>query len=356
MKKTKIIRSERIDIKNSEKMILLSNLSTLIGAGITISESIDLLQRDAKGNMKIVLDLLQKDVHQGKRIYIAFSQFPLIFDGVTISVLKASEEAGKLHLALNYLKDNMKRQGEFVNKVVFALLYPIIISIIFAAVFLLLLVYVIPQFANVFKQLNVEIPLPTKILFWLSDSLITYKWIYLGGVFIFISTVVLAFKKKKKEFMNFFMSLPLIRNLVIKIDLTRFMYNLHVLLISGITIINALELLETSVLNKSVRKMIVNCQKMVAEGKKFSAGLISSGEILPPLMIKLIEAGEVTGTMHQSAKDASEYMDAEVVNSLTYFTALLEPIILVLVAIVIGGILVAIISPIYGIIGQIGGK
>lgn len=351
----KKINNAKIGIKNSEKTILLSNLATLIGAGVTIAEAIDLLQRDAKGNMKIVLESMQKDVHQGKRIYVAFSQFPLIFDSVTLSVLKASEEAGKIHLALKYLKDNLKKQNDFTNKVVFAMLYPVIISIIFAAVFLLLLIYVIPQFANVFKQLKVTIPLPTKILFYLSNSLLTYKWFYLSGVILIVSGLILLYKKKKKAFFNFFMSLPLIKELIIKIDLTRFMYNLHVLLLSGITIINSLELLRDSVFNKSVRKMIVDSQKIVEEGKHFSVGLTGSAKIIPPLMIKLIEAGEVSGSLHQATKDASEYLDSEVINTLTYLTALLEPIILVLVAVVIGGMLVAIITPIYGIIGQIGG-
>ena len=231
-----------------------------------------------------------------------------------------------------------------------------VISIIFLAIFLLLLIYVIPQFANIFKQLKVTIPLPTKILFWLSHSIITYKWWYLGAIALFVSAVVVLYKKKKRVITRWFMSLPLISSLVIKIDLTRFMYNLHLLLVSGISILTALELLESSVLNKKVKHMIVNAYKMVSQGKKFSLGLLTADKDVPPLMVKLIEAGEITGSLDRATKDVSEYLDTEVVNTLHFFTILLEPVILVLVAVVIGGMLIAIIAPIYQILGQIGGK
>jgi type II secretory pathway component PulF len=189
----------------------------------------------------------------------------------------------------------------------------------------------------------------------MSNSVLTYRWVYLGVIFALTVGGIILYKKKKRSFIRFFMSLPLIQSLVIKIDLTRFMYNLHILLVSGITLMNALILLQDTVLNKLVKKMIIDCQKLVSQGENFSVGLKKSEKITPPLMIKLIEAGEITGTLDQATSDVSLYLDSEVVNTLHYFTALLEPIILVAVAVVVGGMLIAIITPIYGIIGQIGG-
>lgn len=345
-----------VTLKNKEKMILFSNFATMLKSGITLSESIESLLEEANGNLKIVLESMRNDIMQGKRVYVAFSRFPRVFDKVTVNVIKASEEAGKLHIALRDLKDNLKKQNAFMNKVMITLLYPGAVICIFIAMFIMILTFVIPRFSQVFKQLHVKLPVPTQILFNLSESVTTYALYYLVGIAIFLSILIFLFSKYRQKLIRFITSFPLIKKLVIYIDLTRLFYNLHILLESGISIISSLELLKDIVINKQVAAMIDNARKTILAGKKLSAGLKTDNKIVPPMMIKLVEAGEATGTLHQSLKDVSEYLDSEVVNSLQVMTALLEPIILVVIGVSIGGMLMAIIAPIYQIIGQIGGR
>ena len=349
----KNMKTENVTLKNKEKIILLGNFATMLKSGITLAEAIDSLLEDAKGNLKIVLESMRNDITQGKRVYIAFSRFPKTFDKVTVGVIKASEEAGKLHIALRDLKDNLKKQNAFMNKVMLTLLYPIVVIFIFIAMFVMILTFVIPRFSQVFKQLNVKLPLPTKILFAMSASVTSHMLIYIIGIIVMILLLIYLYTKYKHKLIRWISSFPLIRNLVIYIDLTRFFYNFHILLESGINIVSSLDLLKDIVFNKHVSQVIENATKTVSAGKKLSVGLKTDKKIVPTLMIKLVEAGEATGTLHQSLKDVSEYLDNEVVNSLQVLTALLEPIILVVIGVTIGGMLMAIIAPIYQIIGQI---
>ncbi len=145
------------------------------------------------------------------------------------------------------------------------------------------------------------------------------------------------------------------RNLMRQIGLTRFTYNLHLLIHSGITINSSLELCEEMVIRPDIADVINKSRQMVMSGRKLSTGLKTSKHLVPTIMIKLIEAGESSGTLDRSLGDISEYLDYEVVNTLKSLTALLEPIMLVAVGLVIGGMMIAIITPIYQLISQIGG-
>jgi type II secretory pathway component PulF len=150
---------------------LIMNLSTLISSGISLLSAIDSLLEDAKGNQRIVLQTLHDNVVQGHHVYTAFSKFPLIFDKVTVSIVKAAEEAGTLDIVLKDLKNNIKKNMEFNDKIKSALTYPVIISFVFIGVLIVMLIVVIPKIAQVFSQLNVSLPLPTKILIFASNIL-----------------------------------------------------------------------------------------------------------------------------------------------------------------------------------------
>jgi type IV pilus assembly protein PilC len=171
---------------------------------------------------------------------------------------------------------------------------------------------------------------------------------------VLITLTVVVFKQKRNFFLGIFFSLPLISNLVKLIDLTRFSRSLYLLLYSGLPITSALDLTIDVVTSRKTAKIIESCKEMVTSGKKLSEGLRTGKGYVPTIMIKLIEAGEKTGTLDKSLQDISEYFDYEVTNNLKTLTTLIEPVMLVLVGIVVGGMMLSIIAPIYGLISQIG--
>lgn len=347
-------KNKGIKLSSSEKIALISNLSTMLSAGIPILDAVSNLLEDAKGNQKKVLDTLRDDLTQGHQVNYTLSRFPNVFDKVTVNVVKASEAAGTLDVTLKDLRENLRKQNEFSDKIKSALLYPIFIISVFVLVLLINLVFVIPRVAQVFKSLRVPLPLPTQVLIFISDLMVknTLPFLFVVGAIVLI--LIYLFTQRRYMILNVLFSLPLVSDLVKLIDVTQFSRSLYLLLNSGLSIVSALELTEDIAMRTKTRKVIEESKNMILGGKTFSEGLRTGKGYFPTIMIKLIETGEKTGTLDKSLSDISEYFDYEVTNKLKTLTALLEPIMLVLVGIVVGAMMIAIIAPIYSLISQVG--
>ena len=350
------MNTHAIFLSTNEKIGLMSNLSTMLTAGIPILEAVDSLELDAKGNTKIVLQELRTDLNEGERVYSTMSKFPRVFDKVMVSLVKASEEAGTLNQILKDLKESIKKEAEFTDKIKSALTYPVLILIIFMAVLLMILIVVIPKISTVFSRLSVQLPLPTRILIIASNLILhnTVPLLLVLGVLVLL--FILIYRRNRGLILAPLLSLPIISDLVRKIDLTRFSHSMYLLLSSGLPISAALSLVQDVVIRKDIAHIISQTREIIISGGKLSEGLKKGNRVVPAIMIKLIEVGDKTGTLDKSMQDVSEYMEYEVSNRLQTITVLLEPIMLVFVGIVVGGMMLAIIAPIYGLIGQVGGR
>lgn len=347
------MKYEHLTLSASEKLGLIGNLSTMLSAGIPILESVNSLLEDSKGNSQKVLESLRDDLSQGNHVYSSFSKFPGVFDKVTVNVIRASEEAGTLDVTLKDLRANTQKEIEFNDRVKSALIYPIFIVFVFFGVLLLILVVAVPKIATVFEQLKVDLPLPTRVLIFLSHLILNYTIPLIIGLALLIASAIYIFKRKRGFVLNILFSLPLVSTLIKQIDLTRFTRSLSLLLYSGLPITSALELSIDVVVKRETSKIISKARDLVLSGKTFSSAFRESKGYIPTIMVKLIEAGEKTGSLDKSLQDISEHLDYEVSNTLKTLTALLEPIMLVLVGVVVGGMMLSIIAPIYGLISQI---
>ena len=345
----------KVGLSINDKVALIGNLSTMLKAGIPILDAVDSLAEDVKGNQKKILDALKADLTQGKRIYTTLSRFPRAFDPVTVNIIKAAEEAGNLDIALNDIRINIVKEAEFSGKIKSALVYPAFILLVFGGVLGLILFFVMPRIAQVFSRIKVDLPLPTRILIFVSD-LLTTKGVYIGAGFVVLAILLLIlYRAQKKLVLGALFSLPLITDVIYKMDLTRLSRSLFLLLGSGIPITHALELVQDVTIKRETGEMIKRSREMVLNGKSFSAGLRTSKRV-PRIMIKLVEAGEKTGTLDKSLEEVSEHFDYEVTNNLKTLVALFEPMMLVIIGISVGGLMISIIGPIYGLIGQVGGN
>lgn len=350
------MKTENISISNSDKMGFLISIGTMLSSGITLVEAVDSILEDAKGNLKIFLTTLKNDIQQGKRIYLSLSKFPNIFDKVTVNLIKAAEEAGTLDSSLKQVKINLQKDTEFSDKVKSALTYPLFICVVFIGVFLMILIFVIPKISKIFLSLKLELPLPTKILIFLSDFIMKSTVPLIVGLVMSAAFIYFLYKTKKRALTQFIFSLPPVSGLIQKIDLTRLTRSLHMLLSSGVNISYALELVEDIVINKHIFDMVAYAKENVASGKSLASAFRKFKKYVPSLITRVIEAGEKSGHLDKSLLETSEYLDYEVSQSLKAFTALLEPIMIVAIGILIGGMMLSIIAPMYGLISQIGGQ
>lgn len=344
----------QLRLASEEKIGLISNLSTMLQAGIPIADTVTALLEEAKGNQKKILISLQEDITAGKQISESFAQFPYVFDKVTVNLLKAAEEAGTLEATLRDLQKNILQEREFSDKVKSAMFYPAVVMVIFVGVLLSMLLVVIPRISQVFSRLNVELPLPTKVLIFLSNAIIQ-NWLLVSvSVALLVAVVVILFNTKRELVLGFVFGFPGVSKLVTQIDITRFSRSLNLLLASGIPITTSLELAQEVILKKEVAQLVLRAREQAQAGHPFSAGLRSKKNIFPSMMIKLMEVGERSGTLEEAMLNVSEHMDYTVSKSIKKLTALLEPLMLVLVGLAVGGMMLSIIAPIYGLIGQVG--
>lgn len=332
---------------------MISNLGAMLSAGIPLLETIDALLDGARGKLKIVLVKLRKDLEAGKTIADSLGQFPDSFDPIAINLIHGGEQAGNLEEILRDLAETARRDIEFSSKVKGALAYPIFVMIIFMIIMTVILTFVIPRIAQVFTKLNVVIPLPTKILIFMSDILLGYwPWIIVG-LAVAAALGSLAYRARRRQVISLLSSLPFIRTLAREIDLVRFTRSAALLLASGIPISKTLELSRNVLVRTELVALVEFSRQEVIKGKRLSEALKSQPGLIPQILIRMISAGEKSGKLEQSFQEAADYFDQRVTATIKSLTALLEPILLVVVGIAVGGIMISIIAPIYQLVGQI---
>lgn len=340
-------------LSNQDKLNLISSLATLLSSGIPILEAVHALEEEARGSTKKILGILEEDLNQGKTISESFARFPKAFDPVTVNIIKAAEEAGNLDTTLKDLTHTIKKDIEFTNKVKGGLVYPALVIMILLAVILMNLFFVIPRVAKVFTRLKIQLPLPTRILLATSDLIVHNTLLAVGILIIFAALIYILFKTKKSLILGIIYSLPLISKLIKEIDITRFTRSMSLLLVSGIPITEALSLSQYVVAKKEIQSVIKESEKLVSAGKNLSQGLKKFPKVIPSFATRIVEAGEKSGTLEKSMQEISEQFDERTSNRLNTLVTLLEPILLVIVGVMVGGIMLAIIAPIYGLIGKI---
>ncbi len=350
------MKTEKATLSNNDKITLIGNLATMLSAGIPILEAVDSLLEGTKGSQKLILDTLKEDLVQGKRVYTILSKFPRVFDKVTVNIIRASEEAGTLNVTLGDLIEIIKKDMEFNDKIKSAMVYPMFILFVFMAVMLMILTVVVPKISTLFGRMNVELPLPTKVMIFLSNLLIQQTIPLVIGAAIVTAAFIFIYKRNKRAMLGIFFTLPYVSTLTRQIDLTRFTRSMFLLLSAGIPVTAALELSEEVVMKKEVTKAIIHAKESVIGGKKISDGLKDYKKVFPNVVIKIIEAGEKTGSLDKSMQESSDYLDYQVSNSVKVVTALMEPVMLVFVGVMIGGMMLSIIAPIYSLVGQVGGR
>ncbi|PIZ66346.1 hypothetical protein COU87_03830 [Candidatus Roizmanbacteria bacterium CG10_big_fil_rev_8_21_14_0_10_39_12] len=347
------MKIQNISLSSKDKITLFDNFATMLGAGISILEAVDSMLEDSKGNQKKLLENLRKDLTQGQQISSSFARYPGTFDKVTLNIIRASEEAGTLDVTLKDIKKHIQKEMEFKDKIQSAMIYPSLILVVFVGIMLLILTFVIPKMASVFSRMKVELPLATQIMLNVSNFITTYPIQLIIGVIAFIAGFIYLFRTKKSFILGIFFSLPMISGLVKQIDITRFTRSMSLLLSAGIPLTGALELSQEVVSRKDMRQLVKHIQTAVMSGKDVSDAVRDAKGLVPMIVIKLIEAGEKTGSLDVAMQNISENMDYEVQRTLTTLTALLEPIMLIFIGIAVGGMMISIISPIYGLIGQV---
>ncbi len=336
-------------------VFFVRNLATTTKAGLSLVESFDILIKDTKKKLvKKILLGVQSMIKNGQTLSFAFTRYENLFPPIFIGMIKAGEVSGQLDKTLAELARFLSKEYSLRSKVKSALTYPIILLSASAVVVFLMMVLVLPKLTKSFASSGVALPLITKIFLFISNIL-TYSFILDGIVIIGLIWFFIYFGRTKmgKRFFFYVIShTPVASDLVKKIAVVHFARTFGNLIGSGLSAVESLKISAQSVNNQKYTEAIEKVIEDIKNGIPISVSLAKFPALFPSLFISLMSVGERTGTLEEILVTFSDFYEEEVDNTLKELTAFLEPVLLLIMGLMIGSIALAIILPIYQIVGH----
>lgn len=335
-----------------DKVLFSRQFSTLINAGIPVIQCLNILVDQTKKNVfKGVLRDIRTNIESGEFISASLAKHPDAFDTLYVSMVKAGEVGGVLDEVLDRLALYLENIAELKRKVVGAMVYPIMIIFVAVIVVGFLLVFVIPQFKEVFKIFGSKLPAPTQMLIDLSNFLVKQGWIIVVvviGIVMFFGTLIKRVPAVKFRWHKLILKVPLIGDLLLKVAVARFTRTLGTLARSGVPILEALEICATTSGNKVIEAAILDGRTAIKEGERISESL-KTANVFPPIVVQMISIGEETGALDSMLFKVADYYDKEVDATVAALASIIEPVLIVFLGVVVGFIVIAMYLPIFSL-------
>ena len=334
-------------VKDKDLAVFCKQFSAVLNAGVTIISALEMMSEQLENKtLKRALQEAQAYVQKGGTLADAFKLNPKVFPPIMINMTAAGEMSGNLEICFDRLTTHFETANALHSKVKGAVTYPIVILIVVVAVVAVLLVGVIPQFSQMFDDLGSELPAATQMLVNLSDFL-QHKWYILV---IIVAAVVFGLKAFGKTepgslmYAKIGIKFPLYGNLTIKSAAATFSRTMATLMASGISLIDAVEQVAKMINNRIIREALLDAKTQIAKGVPLSKPLRDCG-IFPPMLPQMTKIGEETGNIEDMMDKVADYYEMEVNDATDALTAAMEPLIIVIMGVVVGGIVMAIYSP-----------
>lgn len=337
--------------KISELANFAQRLSVLIAAGIPLVRAITIIKKQSNiKHEKEMLNQILAKIEAGETLSSALKEHPKYFPKLFIHLIKAGETGGVLDEVLAELVDYYRNRDKINKEVKSALYYPITIVIVAIVAVFILMGFVLPNILDMLTGFGGQIPLPTKILIFVSNLISAYWWLILI-VLTIASFLLRAYIKTPKGRLRkdkLLLKIPVIGDLIRKVVIARFSSTLALLIKSGVNIINALPVIEEVVDNEIFADILLETRMRVREGSRLSEPIQKSGEF-PPMVVQMLKVGEESGNIEDMLNKISAYYDLEVENAIEGSISLIEPVMIIILAVIVGGIVASIILPLFSI-------
>lgn len=342
-------------ITTKDRVVFTRQLATLIGAGLPLSQSLHtVLEQTSNKQLQSVIQEIVADVEGGKSLSLAFGKHPTVFDGVFISLVSAGELSGTLDDSLQRVATQQEKDAATMSKIKGALTYPIIVLVVIFGVLAFMLFTVVPQVEKLYKDLHKELPILTKIMVVAADGLAHFWWIVLivvgVGVYFLLQFLKTEAGIRFKD--EFKLRVPVFGKMVRKLYMARFTRTGQTLLGTGVSMLDMLKVSSTAVNNTVIAKAIDRAADKVKGGKALSAAL-EPEEIIMTLVPQMIKIGEQSGRIDEMLGKVAQVYEDELDEQIKTISTAIEPILMVVLAVVAGGMVGAILLPIYGLVNGV---
>lgn len=337
-------------LRFEEKLIVIKHLAIMLTAGITLSGAFSILVDQMPGGAnKKMFESILKMISSGETLARSLAQYPKIFSEIYVNMIGIGEQSGNLSETLTYLDKQMEKENDLRKKVLGAFIYPALIITITLLLTLGIVLFIMPKIIKIFESFEVELPLPTRILIGASQ-LMTERPLYtLAGVILIVTLAVTLLKNKSLRplWYAFLLHAPLFGKLFIKISLARFFRTMNSLLKSGVPVTQALEVTSRMYTNPHYKNAVFEARNKVEQGSTLYEALHWKAKLFPDLAVKMINVGEKTGKLEKITQHLARFYEHEVDNITKNLAVLVEPLLLVFMAMLVGGVALSIILPIY---------
>jgi type IV pilus assembly protein PilC len=333
-------------------------LATLVDAGLPLLRGLRVLEnQERNANLKKILGELSLSIEGGSTFSEGLAQHPKVFNRLFVNMVKAGELGGVLEVVLKRLAEFSEKAQKIKGKVKAALFYPIAVLIVATGIMVLLMVFVVPKFKEVFAGMNMTLPWFTTFVLGISEMIKDHILETLGGVVVAVIIFLLIINKTKLGRLlwdKFKLKMPALGPVISKVAISRFTRTLGTLVSSGVPILQALTIVKETAGNVVISNAIVKVHESVKEGETITAPLEASG-VFPPMVVSMVDVGEQTGAMPEMLLKIADNYDEEVDNAVSAMTSLLEPIMIVFLAVVVGSIVIAMFLPLISMVSTMSG-
>ncbi len=336
----------------TEKLFFTKNLRVMIKTGVSLPRAFKILSRQAKNSkFKQALKTISEKISKGKSLSESLGFFPAIFSDLYKETLKVGEETGSLEESLKILDSQMQREHDLKSKVKTAMAYPMIVLIMTLLIGVFMMIFAVPNLKIAFEELNVQLPLTTKMFLSSADFLMK-NWIGFGFlIFILILALTSYFRTRKgqKTKSNLLLKIPVVSKITKETNSSLALMILSSLLKAGVPVVRSLEITSGALSNFYFKESLIDASKVVERGGKISESLKPYKNLYSPMVLEMMEIGEETGETSEILKGLADFYEEEVTNSLDKLSSTIEPILILGIGAIVGFFAISMLQPIFNI-------
>jgi type IV pilus assembly protein PilC len=339
-------------IKLKDLSIFSRLLSTMINAGLPILRSLRIIVKQTENpHLAEVLQEVAKMVEEGYSLSYAMGQHPKVFNSLIVSLIKSGEESGSLDIVLDRIAQDEEREIQIIQNVQAGVRYPVIILSAALIIVSLVMIFVVPKFVDIFRSMNAVLPVPTRILIFISQIFTRGAPFVIVLIFLLVAATRYAsnFPAWNRFVDRIRLKLPVFGFLLRRIALSRFARTFAILLKSGVPIIKSLTVVEDTVGNAVIAAAVAKAKISIKEGERISYPLEETGEF-PPMVVDMIAVGEETGALDDMLQKISDFYDREVDYTIDAFTTMIEPVLITCLGVILGFVVVSLYLPLFAAI------
>jgi len=342
-------------ISANDLILFTRQLSSMLSSGLTLLRALQIFKDQIQNEAMIeVVSGVMNDIEEGKSFSFAIAKYPDVFSPIYVSLIKAGESSGLLDKVLLRLANNLEKQSRLKSTVKSALMYPAIVVVLMIFVIFIMMIFVIPQLSVLYKNLNVPLPLPTRVVVGLSGVIGTF-WPVIIALFGLVIFLYRRWRKTEEGQLivdNLILKLPVFGKLIEETILAEFSRTFGLLIGTGTLVVESLLETADTTGNIHYKNAIKDVSKQVEKGVSVGDAM-SSYTLFPPMLVQLVKIGEQTGKMDESLGKASEYFEEQVNQKVKTLTTALEPFIMIVLGVGVAFLIISVITPIYSLISSL---